>query len=309
VAASVLGFIFWASPPARVGIGAFSVAVPLPLVPLGLAAAVASLLLSVPVLSGRGRKAHIVGGLAAIAAFGYGASLLLGAFVLVKSMSPNTKVERWDLRALRSQFMKTGRYAMHVGAVLIIIGYGASTFYQETVGFNTISAWERGGTREVGDYSLTFVDSNGVDTNGDGRFEEVTAVIRVETTNGRFVEDSPMTLYWERDQARHFSREYVTRDGVFDVYLNADPFNPPAFRTAADGWQSTSSLTAAGPRQFTEADVEAIALSVRTLPLVGCVWAGVALIDVGMIVILATFPGRSSVKPAKKAVPADGLPV
>ncbi|MBI4394382.1 MAG: cytochrome c biogenesis protein CcsA [Euryarchaeota archaeon] len=300
VAAGVLGFVFWASPPARVGILGLSVAVPLFLVPIGLAAAASSLLLAVPVLSGRGRRAHVFGAIAAFVAFGYGASFLLGLFVMAKAVAKDTTLRPWDIRPLRSQFMKTGRYAMHVGAVLIIIGYGASTFYQETVGFNTISSWERGSTKEIGDYALTFVDSNGIDTDGDGRYEEVTAVIRVETKSGRFVEDSPMTLYWEKDQARHFSREYVTRDGVFDVYLNADPFNPPVFKTAADGWQSTSSLTAAGPRQFTEADVEAIALSVRTLPLVGCVWAGVALIDVGMIVILATFPGRAAVRPARK---------
>lgn len=301
--AGLAGFAMWASPPTSLALGPWGMGLPLSLVPLGLGASMACYLLGIVAIQGEGKAARL-GGVAAMLSVGYGLGLALGVAAL--ALSTRGGAGKGIVTALRRQkgrLYGTSRWAAHVGILLVFIGYGASAYHAEEADYRDLSdPLERGVARPFGDYTLTLTDSQGVDEDGDGGYERVTAFLAVQR-GGALLDVAPVTFYWVDKESQYRPTEHVVRQPIEDLYLNSDPSNLPAMHTARDGWVVSNQRalfdTTGEARKMTSAEVDKLSFSVKRLPLVAPLWAGAVLLPFAMAVTIVTAPPRGFVKPAK----------
>jgi cytochrome c biogenesis factor len=310
--AAMAGFAMWASPPSTL-LGA---PVPLALVPLGLGAAMGAYVMGIAVLQGEGRVSLWLGVVLATASGGYGLGIVLGIGALLAGRRHATMGHsvRETLRRVRGRVYGTSRWAAHVAILLVFIGYGASAYHATEADFHDLrDPLVRGVPRAFGDATLTLTDSRGVDRDGDGAFEEVTALIRVEQ-GGRLLDVAPLTLYWVEKEGQYRPTEHVVRQPLEDIYLNSNPANLPSFHTATDGWvgsnQGARFDLQGGQPKFRSDAVDMLSLSVKRLPMVAPLWAGAALLPFSMALTIASAPPRGFAKaekgPKEGASPAPG---
>jgi hypothetical protein len=302
--AGFAGVAMWASPPTALALGPLVVPVPLALVPVGLAASLACIVLGVPVAQGEGRGLGLLGALCAVLATGYGLSVALGlaAAVLVRQR-PAHRALLAALRHHKGRFHGVGRWASHVGIVLVFIGYGASAYHATQLDLHDLSdPLQRGVPRDFQGTTLTLVDSAGEDLDHDGTFERVTAFVAV-SQGGHVLDVAPITFYWVDKESQYRPTEHVVRGPLRDLYLNSNPGNLPAMHTAQDGWvhsnQAAVFATGLQPAKMRSADVDALSLSVKALPLVAPLWAGAVLLPFSMALTILAAPPRGFVKPAR----------
>lgn len=309
--AGVAGFVMWASPPTALQLGGFVLPVPLVLTPFGLAASMAAYVLGVATLNGEGPRTALLGGVAAVASVGYGVGAALGIAALVwghrarGGLSGRSVLQ--GLRHHKGRFYGASRWASHVAIVLLFIGYGASAYHTTEADYKDLSdPLERGVPRAFGPYELTLLDSAGEDDNGDGGFERVTALVAVRH-GGALLDVAPIAFYWVDKESQYRPTEHVVRLVWEDLYLNSDPSNLPAMRTADGNWTVSNQRAlfdaTGGAQQMRSAEVEALSLSVKRLPLIAPVWAGAALLPFAMAVTLWSAPPRDVVKAAKETKP------
>ncbi|HVL86464.1 MAG TPA: cytochrome c biogenesis protein CcsA [Candidatus Thermoplasmatota archaeon] len=311
VLASLLGVLFWASPPTVLSLPGATVALSLWQVPVGLAASALAFAAGVATMHGRSRALALLGGAAGVLAFGYGVGLALSVVALALSLSGRASFDRAgvasSLRASRAKLFGAAQHLGHVGLVLILVGYGASTFHATTSDFrDLVNPLERGVPASVAGYDLLFSDSTGVDADGDGVFEEVTAHVQV-WREGRYLDTATVTLYWVAKERQHRATEYVLRQPFGDLYVNANTTNVPRMRVSEadcagelrerfNCWVNAGTLaqfTVRGDNpRFPSDRVDRVQVSVKHLPLVSPVWAGAFLLPVSMVAVLALDPRR-----------------
>jgi cytochrome c-type biogenesis protein CcmF len=314
--ASLTGFAMWASPPSVLALGSLVVPVPLALVPVGLAASIAAYVLGVATLNGEGPRAALLGGIASVLTVGYGLGFLLGLAAMALGHrargSMSGRPLRKGLAHVKGRLYGTSRWAAHVAILLVFIGYGASAYHAEEADYRDLSdPLERGVPRAFAGHTLTLLDSEGVDQDRDGGFERVTAWVEVRR-GGVVLEVAPIAFYWVDKESQYRPTEHVVRQPLEDLYLNSDPGNLPAMRTADGNWTVSNQralFDATGEvKQMRSDQVEALSLSVKRLPMVAPLWAGAAMLPFTMVVALLAAPPRGFAKAAGRpgaAPPAD----
>lgn len=302
--ASLTGFAMWASPPTSLALGGLVLPVPLWFVPLGLAASIAAYVLGVATLQGEGPHAALLGGIAAVLCVGYGLGAVLGLAAMALGHRARGGMSGRGLRESiarhKGRLHGTSRWASHVAILLVFIGYGASAYHAEQADYKDLAdPLQRGVARDFGGYTLTLLDSTGVDADGDGGFERVTAFVAVDRGAAR-LDVAPITFYWVDKESQYRPTEHVVRTPLEDVYLNSNPANLPAMHTADGNWTISNQRalfdTTGEVRQMRSDAVDALALSVKRLPLVAPLWAGAAMLPFTMAVTLLTAPPRGAAK-------------
>lgn len=282
LASGVLGLIMWTSPPAELDLFIARIAIGPSIVAAGLLASVLGLLAGCAVLSRSRARTWLAA--ASTLAWGYGVGSLLALVGLALARGARSEGFTFPQAVQR-----TSVHLIHMGVVLALLGYGASTYWGEAYSFTTEAPLERGVPASMGPYAVTFESADGIDADADGVYESIdtrlaldrggsplgTAVLRMAFVPAKDHYD-PTTLVW--------------RGARGDVYLNANFANAHAMYSEADGWVRGHGPTS----QIHSEEITKLALDIRILPGTNFLWAGIVLGVLAMGARIASRPRAPS---------------
>lgn len=168
---------------------------------------------------------------------------------------------------------------LHVGVALVFLGFGLSTYLSTEATFTRDAPILLGQTVDVGGgYALTFTGSDGqIDPAMSSPNETVYASVTTHfllTRDGKPLGDAPLRMYFVEAKDHYDPSSLVLRQPDGDLYLNANFANAHAMYSDADGW-----VVGHGPTtHMTSAQITKIAMTVRYLPYVNVLWAGLWLL-------------------------------
>lgn len=289
VASGALGLLMWASPPTQGDLLVARIVVVPWMIAAGLVASSAVIFAGSAATSRSNARVALAA--AGVLSWGYGVGTLLAVLgiVLVRSSRPAGLT-------LRHSIQRTSVHLIHLGVVLALLGYGASTYWAEEYSFTTDEPLERGVPADMGRYAFTFESADGVDANADGVFESVDTRLAIER-GGAPLGTAVLRMAFVPAKDHYDPTTLVWRGSREDVYLNANFANAHAMYSEADGWVRGHGPTS----QIHSDDITKLALDIRILPATNLLWAGIALSLPGMGARIASRPGGRSV-PATEAV-------
>ncbi len=279
--AGLAGMVYWSNPPHTWAIGSF----PMPSGPaamaVGLAASVAVLGAGCWAGHGRNRTVAVVGALLAVPAVGYGAAWLLGAaaFALAwRSPQAFARPGRF-LRSLGTWARPVGTHLIHVGVVLGLAGYAASTYAASAP--DEPVALGAGDRVAVGGLEI---QSLGTTTSSDGEhaFETRIATAVAVFRDGKEVGRSEITFHWVDERQHYHPETHVLRFAGSDLYLTSRAFcRDETGRCATDeAWILARENNV---RTVTEGErIAGVLFEPKTLPLMSLVWGALPPMTLGL---------------------------
>jgi cytochrome c-type biogenesis protein CcmF len=208
----------------------------------------------------------VFGAVCGILTIGMFVGVILGiiAFVLV-ILSQGEFKSKLNFRPVRTALRPLGAHLIHLGIVLIIIGYISSTFlFDEKESIILI----KGEKQEFRGYEFKLVDSRGTDTDGNDMDFEIVEVFIEILKDGKRI--GITILRWEyEDSKAHYvpdiSIQHLLTEDIYFISLS--------FYTAADG--AIPRLNQNPYVKFTSDDITSIALErIKILPMVSMLWGG-----------------------------------
>ncbi|HLE48213.1 MAG TPA: cytochrome c biogenesis protein CcsA, partial [Candidatus Thermoplasmatota archaeon] len=282
----ILNMVYWSNPPTRIPLGFTDVHPTAWWAPVGFLLGLAATLSSIGVLRAKTVRAHRYGAVFLFLGVGFLITPILAPIVLWlgerrRNAFPDAQKAMPILTCaagVRREIRKTGVYLMHVAIVLGLLGIALSTYQQAP---ETEIEIAQGEMVHMHGYTFTLVGSRATDFDPEiGAFREVSAL--VEVRRGREVLDlAPLTMWWELP-SHYAERVRVERFADEDVYLRPVEFVTPerTFLAHEDNVELTSGR------------VDAVTFTVRTLPGMHLVWAGLWMVAAGMLVNLAAGGAR-----------------
>ncbi|UCD92073.1 MAG: cytochrome c biogenesis protein CcsA [Methanobacteriota archaeon] len=295
--AGVIGIMFWTNL-TRITLFSISAKPDLTIAILGFLASVMALIGGLFSMRRISPRLSIFGAVCAILTLGYffiGTILgFIALILMVESMSSFSK-SRTTFRSMRMAVRTASPHLIHVGAVLLLIGYVASTNLPVGVGEeegNPFILVENSPEGFEG-YQLEFTDSTVEDFDGDGSYE--IADIHIEITRGgAFVGEATLRLWWMVPANPFGIPHYMLDLYVENTYFEDLYFIGYAVRTNNIWIQAHDQ---SGLKLTTE-DIDAVALQVKKLPLMSALWGGMWLLMLGIsfLVIVGYLPTTRKVE-------------
>ncbi len=293
VIAGIIGMLFWSSLTRIIG---FSPPVKPDLLigALGFLASAGAMIGGLFCLRGRSPLICIIGSILGILTLGYffvGSVISMIALLLILMSISAFSKDRLNVQSVRSVLGGVSPHLIHLSIVLLLIGYAGSTYLmvEEDEDFLAYS----GGALLVGipvnfeGYELRLVDSHGIDVEGDGTFEEITAIAEI-TRDGTLIGEAEFHLWWmipaNPNDAHYMLDVYVENTYYEDIYIIPDAMN-----TADDNdWIWAHEVTPPGdtPRRFESDDVQGVSFKIKTLPLMGALWGGLWMGSFGIFLLV-----------------------
>jgi cytochrome c biogenesis factor len=204
----------------------------------------------------------------------------LGVLVLVlgesrRSLFPDATMHKSLVACaagVRREVRKTGVYLIHVAIVLGLLGYALSTYAQ---GRETDAMLRPDEPSLVHGYEITLVGSRGIGWDRDqGSLQEVHGLIEIRR-DGQLVERTSLVM-WLELYHHYAERVSVGRYTTEDLYLRPVAFITPERQFVAHEENVV----------LTSGQVDAIAITAKTLPGMHLVWGSLWMIVAAMIVNL-----------------------
>lgn len=305
IVAGLAGLVMWTSPPQEVVLGGVRLQTAAWHIPVGIALSLGAIILAQLGLVGRSSRIFLGSSAAAALAYGYGASLALGATAAIliaaahrrRAAPPPTQI----LRRLRTLLHRTSLHFLHFAVVVTMVGYGLSTYYAQDHAFTQEASLELGVPEQIGAYTISFDRTEGTDADGDGIYENVDAFLTV-TRGGRLAGTAILSMYFVPSKDHYDPSTYVSRRPLEDVYFNANFRNAHAMYSEEDGW-----VVGHGPtEEVHSANITKLALNIRILPHVNVLWSGIFLGIASMATRMATRPPNTEGRVGPHL--AEGLP-
>ena len=304
LASGVLGLLQWTSPPADILLLGTSVRVAAWWVPLGVLTSLCGLAAAHLCLVPAKRAILIALSLLAVFAYGYGVGALLalaGLMVVLLNARPGLAPPRAP--HILHRIYRGSLSLLHVGVVLAMLGYGASTYYAQDYAFTQDEPLELGQPAKLGAYTLTFTGSEGRDEDGDGVLENVDAHLQL-TRDGARVGEAVLSMTFVPSKDHYDPSTVVDRRAMEDVYFNANYQNAHAMYSEQDGWTRGHGPTT----QVHSAEITKLALNVRILPHVNLLWTGIFLGLIAMLTRTLTRPKPTPQAASAKTPSPDASP-
>lgn len=306
VAAGLLGVAMWVSPPSNLTLlPGLAVEPGLMLAAVGLTLSMAAVLGGVVGLRQGPRRAWWAFP-AGVAALGWYVGAVLAAAAAVLAWRHLRRREAEGPAAASAApartppvrpFLRTaGTWIVHLGVVLLLIGYGAATVFDTSAQWDQADPAARGipetfaGPGGEDEYTLTVVGARGEDTLGQDFYDRLWVRVALRQ-GGEVVDVGEMLLYWGDATGNYVPQVYISRGLLRDVYLV-----PDGVHTEETGWVMANGQ---GTRLQTD-DVDLVAVRALVLPGVNLLWAGWALMLAGMGLVVA------ATRRSKPKAPAAG---
>jgi cytochrome c-type biogenesis protein CcmF len=289
IAAGTIGVLFWSN---MTRISTFSLSLkPTPeLAILGALASIVALIGGLLCVRGVAPKLSIFGAICGILSLGFffvGTALgIISLILILTSLSSFSKSQRKS-KPLRTVLGATGPYLVHVGAMLLIVGYVASTTLVVERDFAPYSEpLIVGSSVDFEGYQFELVDSEGEDLNGDGTYEDVRAFVDI-SRDGSHVGQAVMRLSWmipaSATAVPHYMLDvYVENTDFEDLYFIGYAFNS----NTSQGWPDFIYAQDDQGWMFTSDQVNAVGFQVKKLPLMNALWGGMWIMAVGIFLLV-----------------------
>ncbi len=280
MAGGILTMMYWANPPTRIDFLVYVWKPSFWLAPIGILLGLVGVLSAIGVLRVATKRAHRYGAAALVLGIGFGVGAFLGliAFVLAesrKSLFPDAQQPKpmaECARGLRREIRKTGVYLMHVSIILGLLGYALSTYVQSE---ETNAMLRPNQPVLLHGYEITLVDSAGVGWNeGQRTLDEIHGIIEIRK-GGRLLDRTSLVMWLELPH-HYAERVQVERFADRDIYLR-----PMAMITPDREFVAHEDNVI-----LTTGQVDAVAITAKTLPGMHLVWGSLWSIIAGMLVNL-----------------------
>lgn len=297
VVGALAAYLYWGNPPTRIDLGfatvrpAWAWSVPA-YAATTLAFAAGALHLGRP----QPRFAR-AGALALLPTYAFGLATLAAVAalaLLAGSRSPSSGLGR-AFRERRAPLRKSSRYLTHVALVLGLTGYALATYEAQTSDTIPVDA---AGSPAFGGYSFQLLSSGATDLDETQRLPREIHARILMLRDGSPVDEAE-AVYWlvPDDKPGHYdARVSVLRLPTRDVYLYPSSFRTPEALL-------TDHVNGVRP---TDPAVDRVELTVKVLPGMSLVWAGLWLLALAMTANLAL--GARPSEPAADAQPLAETP-
>ncbi len=290
--AGVAGLVYWSNPP-HAGLGPLSLPSGPVAMAVGLAASTATLIAGPWAGHGRNRTAAVLGSLLCVPAVGFGAAWLLGAaaFAFAWRSPAAFAAPNGLLRNLGAWARPVGVHLLHIGVVVGLAGYAASTYAAEAP--SDALALGVGEQAMLGDLELRNL---GAVLSSDGEHAFVTQVTTVVAAyrDGREVGRADVGFHW-LDQVQHYDPETaVVRLAGRDLYVASQAFcRDETGRCASDeAWIQAHEN---GVRQVQEGDaIAGVVFQAKVLPLMALLWGAFPLMALGVGLLAVSRRGTAA---------------
>jgi cytochrome c-type biogenesis protein CcmF len=307
IIAGILGMIFWSnltriygfSPPMKPD---------LLLGVLGFVASAGAMVGGLFCLRGRSLGMSIVGAVLGIFSLGFffaGSVLSIISLILILISLSSFSRDSTYMKSIRGALGGASPHIIHLGIVLLLIGYAGSTYLVAEKKFEPMSEPLLTGTSaDFEGYDLELVDSRGTDSDGDGYLEDIEAVVEI-TRDGSYVGEATFHLWW-MISANPAESHYMLDVYVENTYYEDIYFIPRAFAANNSDYLTgelgeTLWIQAHEPgRMFTDGQVVAVAFEIKTLPLINALWGGLWILSLGIFLLIFVDYLPLPKKPAKK---------
>jgi cytochrome c-type biogenesis protein CcmF len=284
VIAGILGMLFWSNLTRIIGLSP-PVKPDLLIGGLAFLASAGALIGGLFCLRGRSPLICIIGSFFGILSLGYffiGSIISIIALLLILTSLPAFSKTRLNIQSVRSVLGGISPHLIHVGIVLLLIGYAGSTYLMKEKEFDAYSEpLLAGSPNDFEGYELRLIDSQGTDVDGDGRYEDINAIVEI-SRDGSVVGEAVFHLWWmipaNPSDAHYMLDVYVENTYLEDIY-----FIPRAFYTVLDGWIWAHDTSG---NMFTVDDVDGVSFEVKTLPLMSALWGGLWMGSFGIFLLV-----------------------
>ncbi|MCK5291296.1 MAG: cytochrome c biogenesis protein CcsA [Thermoplasmata archaeon] len=302
VIAGIIGMLFWSSLTRIIGLSP-PVKPDLLIAALAFLASAGAMISGLFCLRGRSPLICIIGSFLGILSLGYffaGSVLSIIALLLILTSLPAFSKARLNVQSVRSVLGGISPQLIHLGIVLLLIGYAGSTYLMVEKDFDAYSEpLLAGSSDDFQGYELRLVDSRGTDGDGDGRYEDLTAIVEI-SRDGSVIGEATFHLWWmipaNPNDAHYMLDVYVENTYLEDIY-----FIPRAFYTVVDGWIWAHENTG---NMFTSDTVGGVSFEVKTLPLMSALWGGLWMGSFGIFLLVFVDYLPVQRRPAKKEIKA-----
>jgi cytochrome c-type biogenesis protein CcmF len=255
---------------------------------LGFIASFAALIGGLHCLRGRSPTISIIGSIGAILSLGFffiGTILGVVSLILILMSLSSFSRESTDVKSTRALLGGTAPHVIHLGIVLLLVGYAASSssYLVNEKDFQPLSEpLMLDSPVDFGQYDFTLVRSEGYDLDGDGNFTEINAYVEI-SQEGFHVGEATLHLWWmipanPNDPPHYMLDVYVENTYAEDIY-----FIPYAFHTDDDGWIQAMGDTG---NMFTSDQVDGVGVQVKNLPLMSALWGGMWMMTFGIFLLI-----------------------
>lgn len=302
IIASVIGMIIWSSgvSPLRPLI---SMAEPtLAWMVIGYIISIIAFVAGISALKAANLEFVIFGSVCGILTIGMYIGTILSIIALILFLISRTEFsEEINFGKLRTALRPASAHLIHLGIVLLLIGYVTSQYYVIEKDIKPLAKGERA---EFKSYEFELVDSYGENTDNDATTFELIEVVIEIYKDGKPV--GVVFIKWEFvEKMQHYMQKVKTEHLLDeDIY-----FISYAIFTVTDNWIPSMHDQ---PTKFTTDDVHMVAFQVKILPLISLLWGGMWLTVAGIILrsTVDLYPSRRKerVEPVKdRKATDDGL--
>lgn len=271
----LLGFVMWSSGVQEVGFGALALESSLGLAVLGSAASLVGVVLLALGIGRHDVRLWLAAGALGLVLLGFGIGSVLAGISMAllarsfRSFAPGRPRRTTGFAPI---LRASSPHLIHLGVALVLLGYaGSSYFGNET----QVTAAADATTQSFSGYEFRLVRSSGVDRDGDGRFERITAEISVARDGtAQFV--APLQLVWRAEgvrSPRYVPEAFLRTTATVDLSFTLLGF--------ADGTR-TYSISEDAPVKAASATLTSAVFQFKESPLTVPLWGGGWLMAVGM---------------------------
>jgi len=270
---------------------------------LGFLASSIALIGGIFCLRARSPRISVIGAFGAILSLGFffiGTALGLIALILILASISSFSKAPTDAKSLRAVLGGTAPHFIHIGILLLLIGYSASTYlpvereYPPTI---SDALWMVSPIEFEG-YELRLVDSEGEDPDNDGNFTDLNAYAEIYLGDS-YVGEATFHLWWMDVSGDPVQSHYMLDVYVENTYYEDLYFIGYAAHTSTDGW--IYAMDRESSDMFTSDQIDGVSVVMKSLPLMNSLWGGMwmMMLGIGLLVIVDYLPVK--VKPRKKA--------
>ncbi|MFQ6061349.1 MAG: cytochrome c biogenesis protein CcsA, partial [Thermoplasmata archaeon] len=182
VLAGTIGIVFWTNL-TRTTFLSLDIKPSISLAILGFLASSIALTAGLSCTRNTAPKLCVIGSFCGILSFGFffvGTILSIVSLILILTSYSSFLKTGNSLRSLKTMFRATSPHLIHLGIMLLLLGYVASTTMSAEKDFKPYSnPMIKGSSASFEGYELKLVDSEGKDLDGDGTYESIDSVVEI----------------------------------------------------------------------------------------------------------------------------------
>jgi cytochrome c biogenesis factor len=218
--------------------------------------------------------------------------MVLSIIALVFIISAKTEFQQeYNFKPVRAALKPFSAHIIHLGIILILIGYVGSQNLEEVIGYkpdpdpDVYNPLVIGEKQEFGDYEFEFLGSEVEDNDGVQMDFEIIHVFIEVSQNGNVIGQVKITWKFSEAQLNYISEIQIQHTIPADLYFISN-----VFYSDIGGWIPANNQNQ--NVKFTRNDITMISLEVKVIPMMSALWGGLWISVAGIFLRVFADYGR-----------------